>query len=260
MAEAAKTLEGWYVLHDFRRVDWPRWKEASENSRAQALEELGALIEWAEEAADTGEGSSALFAVLGHKADLLFLHLRPTLDALLRLELAFAATRFSGFTQPVYSYVSVTELAQYTSDLTEPRSPEREAFIARRLRPRVPPTRYICFYPMSKKREGEENWYTLPMEERRRLMRSHGEIGRAYKDRVVQMISGSMGLDDWEWGVTLYSDDPLAFKKIVQEMRFDEVSAKYALFGPFFVGARLRPAELERHLVPSGKWLSTRPK
>lgn len=248
MAEASKTLEGWYALHDLRRIDWRRWKAADESARAEALGELEAFLERAEGALDSGEGSSGLYALLGHKADLLFLHLRPTLDALLGLELSFAATRFADYTEPAYSYLSVTELAQYTSDPSEPLSPEKEAFIARRLRPQIPSTRYMCFYPMSKKREGEENWYTLSMEERRRLMRSHGEIGRTYKDRVVQMISGSMGLDDWEWGVTLYSDDPLSFKKIVQEMRFDEVSAKYALFGSFFVGARLRRGDLAGYL------------
>lgn len=248
MAEAPRTLEGWYALHDLRRVDWARWKAADEGARSEAIDELAAFLERAEPAADTGEGSSALFALLGHKADLLFLHLRPTVDALLNLELEFAATRFADYTEPAYSYVSVTELAQYTSDPTENLTPEKEAFIARRLRPQVPSTRYVCFYPMSKKREGEANWYSLPIEERRRLMRSHGEIGRTYKDRVVQMISGSMGLDDWEWGVTLFSDDPLSFKKIVQEMRFDEASAKYALFGSFFVGVRLQSNDLATHL------------
>ena len=102
---------------------------------------------------------------------------------------------------------------------------------------------------MSKKREGEDNWYWLDYERRRELMRDHGAIGRSFADRVTQVISGSTGLDDWEWGVTLFSDDPVNFKKIVYEMRFDEASARFGLFGPFYVGIRMEPAALVDWLV-----------
>jgi chlorite dismutase len=102
---------------------------------------------------------------------------------------------------------------------------------------------YVCFYPMSKRRASGQNWYALPLEERSRLMMAHGMTGRGYAGRVVQVISGAIGLDAWEWGVTLFAADPLAFKKIVTDMRFDEVSAQYAEFGEFYVGKTLSPAE-----------------
>ena len=101
---------------------------------------------------------------------------------------------------------------------------------------------YVCFYPMSKRREATRNWYALPYEERYRLMEGHGRVGRNYKGRVVQLVTGSTGLDDWEWGVTLFAEDQAAIKECVHEMRFDEASAVYAEFGPFYVGL-LAPVE-----------------
>ncbi|MCZ7528110.1 MAG: chlorite dismutase family protein [Acidimicrobiia bacterium] len=112
-----------------------------------------------------------------------------------------------------------------------------------RLHPRLPERRAICFYPMSKRRAPGANWYELPYEERRRLMGGHARVGRGYAGRVLQLVTGSVGLDDWEWGVTLLADDPAAFKEIVYEMRFDEVSARYAEFGPFLVGLLVPPEE-----------------
>ena len=118
-----------------------------------------------------------------------------------------------------------------------------------RLFPAMPPNRYICFYPMDRRRGEDKNWYTLPIEERQRQMNEHGLVGRRYAGEVKQIISGSIGFDDWEWGVTLFADEPLVFKKLIYEMRFDEVSAVYALFGHFYVGMRCPAAEL-------GKWLA----
>jgi len=115
---------------------------------------------------------------------------------------------------------------------------------APRLFPKIPPRRYLCFYPMSKRRGEQVNWYDLPPAVRAELMRGHGEIGRRYAGRVTQVIAGSVGLDDWEWGVTLFADDPLVFKKLVHEMRFDPASSRYALFGPFYVGIRFAAAKL----------------
>ena len=117
-----------------------------------------------------------------------------------------------------------------------------------RLFPQVPPRRYTCFYPMSKRRGEQVNWFDLPGKTRAELMRSHGEIGRKYAGQVVQVISGSVGLDDWEWGVTLFADDPLVFKKLIYEMRFDPASSRYALFGPFYVGIRFAPTALNEVL------------
>ena len=107
-----------------------------------------------------------------------------------------------------------------------------------RLFPSMPPNRYICFYPMDRRRGEDKNWYTLPMEERQRQMNEHGLVGRRYAGEVKQIITGSIGFDDWEWGVDLFADDPLVFKKLIYEMRFDHVSAVYALFGTFYVGLR----------------------
>lgn len=245
MAEAPGTLEGWYVLHDFRRIDWPRWKALPEAERSAVIEEAADYLRRAEAHEDAEEGSSALYSILGHKADLMFLHLRPTPDELNRLENAFARTRLADFTSRPYSYFSVTELGLYEAQARGAiENPMEVPFVRARLKPAVPEKPYMVFYPMNKKRGEHINWYTLPMEERRGMMRSHGTIGHKYHGIVQQMISGSVGFDDWEWGVTLFTEDPLQFKKLVYEMRFDEVSAIYADFGPFLMGTRLRADEL----------------
>ncbi|HET7559227.1 MAG TPA: hydrogen peroxide-dependent heme synthase [Limnochordia bacterium] len=238
-----QTLEGWFCLHDVRRFDWARWKALSPSERAAAAEEAVNFAERALGVADDEVGASGLFSLLGHKGDLLWVHLRPTLEALHALEVAFAQTRLADFTERSYAYVSVTELSQYTTGDREP-TPQMQAFIERRLKPDVPDWPYIAIYPMSKRRTPEDNWYMLDEERRRELMRSHGKIGRGFAGEVQQMICGSMGYDDWEWFVTLYAMEPLPLKKVVQEMRFDEASARYAEFGPFFTGLRLDPAAL----------------
>jgi peroxiredoxin len=245
MPEAPGTLEGWYVLHDFRRIDWPRWKALPAEERAAAVAEAAAFLEVAEAHQDAEEGASALYSILGHKADLMFLHLRPTIDQLNALERAFAHTRLADYTVEPYSYVSITELGLYelqSRGVIE--RPMEAPFVRARLKPPIPDKRYMTFYPMSKTRGEQVNWYMLPIEERRQMMRGHGTIGHKYAGEVQQMISGSVGMDDWEWGVTLFSHDPLPFKKLVYEMRFDEASAKYAQFGPFYLGFRITPGEL----------------
>jgi chlorite dismutase len=117
-----------------------------------------------------------------------------------------------------------------------------------RLHPRLPAKRAICFYPMSKRRTHGDNWFALDFEERKHLMAGHARVGRGYAGRVLQLITGSTGLDDWEWGVTLLADDPAALKEIVYEMRFDEVSTRYADFGPFVTGLVLEPIEALRRV------------
>ena len=245
MPEAPETLEGWYALHDFRWLDWPRWKQVAAEDRQAIIEEATSFLARAEALEDAEEGASASYSVIGHKADLLMLHLRTTLDELNALEREFARTRLADFTTKAYSYLSITELGQYEASARGVTGDPMEApFVVARLKPRIPDMRYISFYPMSKKREPGENWYMLPIEERRDLMRTHGSIGHKYHGRVIQMITGSVGLDDWEWGVTLHSDDPLVFKKLVYEMRFDEGSARFAEFGPFLTGIRRSPEDL----------------
>lgn len=251
MVEVPGTLEGWYVLHDFRSVDWSAWTAAPAEERRAALAELEAFTSDAEAHGGSDEGSSGLYSVVGHKADLLFLHLRPTPEELNELETRFARTRFAAFTSRPYSYVSVTELSLYEAQSRGAlENPMEVPFVRRRLKFEVPDHRYVTFYPMNKRRGEHENWFTLPMETRREMMRSHGSIGHKYHGVVQQMISGSVGLDDWEWGVTLFSHDALQFKKLVYEMRFDEVSARYAEFGPFYLGIRLPVAELRSVLAP----------
>ena len=246
MPEAPGTLEGWYALHDFRRIDWPRWKALPAEERGAIIAEAAAFLEAAEAHTDAPEGASALYRILGHKADLMFLHLRPRIEELNDLERGFALTRLADFTTEPYSYVSVTELGLYemqSRGVVE--NPMAAPFVRARLKPQIPEKRYMTFYPMNKMRGEQVNWYMLPIAERREMMRSHGTIGHKYAGVVQQMITGSVGLDDWEWGVTLFADDPLSFKKLVYEMRFDEVSARYALFGPFLLGVRVTPGELE---------------
>lgn len=259
MSPAPETLDGWYALHDIRYIDWTGWKDLTPAQREEAVAEAQAFLAAAERVEDAPEGSSACYAILGHKGDLLFLHFRPTLDALLALEQRLNRLALARFLRPATSFVSVVELSQHGAAARAAAgeaapggggapSPEDQAYLERRLKPKVPEMGYICFYPMSKRRGEQLNWYTLPPMERAELMKEHGLTGRKYAGKVIQVVTGAMGLDDWEWGVTLFSDDPLQFKKIVYEMRFDQVSAKYGLFGSFYVGRRLTPASLAEFL------------
>lgn len=256
------TLEGSFILHQMFRVRWPVWKAATSVEQMRAIEEATALLEEMEKG---GEEQSALFAMLGHKGDLMLLHFRRTLEGLNSAELRVANLTLAEFLEQTTSYVSVVELGLYEVSVRlytalkekgmQPGTPEwnqavedvlakqRTASISR-LRPEVPPQRYACFYPMNKMRGEEKNWYMAPITERQRMMREHGVIGRKYGEQVTQIISGSIGFDDWEWGVDLFADDPLVFKKLVYEMRFDEASALYGQFGAFYVGLRFPAAGL----------------
>lgn len=237
MSEAAQTLDGWYALHDFRQIDWTVWKSLTPDEQRRAEDDLRTYIAACSAADEQKKGSFAFYSIVGQKADFVFFHLRETLEELNELEAQFNKTSFADVTVPVYSYVSVVELSNYTA---EPGSdPMQNPDIVARLKPSLPKAKHICFYPMNKRRSGNDNWYMLSMEDRRKMMRSHGMIGRSYAGKVKQIITGSVGLDDWEWGVTLFADDALQFKKLVYEMRFDEVSARYGEFGEFFVGNRM---------------------
>jgi len=243
--QVVQTLEGWFVLHDLRTIDWNAWKSLSDQERKQATDELSSLLSHWSDIEQQKKGSSALFSVVGQKADLIFMHARPTLEELDELETAFNKTLFAEITIPSYSYVSVVELSTYIEPNVDP---ETDPYIQGRLKPTLPKTNHICFYPMNKRREGNDNWYMLSMQDRGQMMRSHGMIGRKYAGQVTQIISGSVGLDDWEWGVTLFADNPITFKKLIYEMRFDEVSARYGDFGSFFVGNRMDQERLTKYL------------
>ena len=260
------TLEGASVLHQMFRIRWPEWKKLEASERNAILREAAGALGKMEEAAGR---QSAVYSLLGHKGDLLLVHFRHSFAELSALETALAQLRLFDYLEQTTSYVSVVELGLYESTVKtyeslvergiEPGSPEwagaveevlvrqREAMRSR-LYPEIPANRYACFYPMDRKRGENINWYTLPLEERQRQMHEHGLIGRRYAGTVKQIISGSIGLDDWEWGVDLFADDPVIFKKLIYEMRFDEVSAVCAAFGPFYVGVRLPAAELEKAL------------
>jgi chlorite dismutase len=256
---APVTLEGWYALHRMYALDRPRWNALADGDRDALVREAGAVLEAQAGAAD---GQTGCWTVLGHRADVCVMHWRRDLDALRREEAALEATRLRTYLEPTYSYLSVIELGTYEltghaaarlkSRGVATEGPEGEAALteemrqlaAPRLYPKIPQRRYLCFYPMSKRRGEQVNWFDLPAPERADLMRGHGEIGRKYAGQVTQVIAGSVGLDDWEWGVTLFADDPLVFKKLIYEMRFDPASSRYALFGPFYVGIRFAPSAL----------------
>ncbi|HZB87221.1 MAG TPA: hydrogen peroxide-dependent heme synthase [Terracidiphilus sp.] len=264
------TLEGSAVLHQFFRFDWTKWRATPVADRERIAAEATALLSNLERANADTPVRSALFSQLGHKGDLILMHFRESLEALNQIELDLAQTSLFDFLEIKHSYVSVVELGLYESSRKTyeaasakgfaEHSPEWKAEIAAslersaeamkpRLFPTVPEAKYMCFYPMDRKRGEQVNWYTVPFAERQRMMHLHGLIGRRYGDVVRQIISGSIGMDDWEWGVTLFAEDPVTFKELIYEMRFDEVSAVYALFGQFFIGVRLPVGKL-------GGWLS----
>ncbi len=247
MVEAAETLDGWYCLHDFRAMDWTAWKALSEDAREAALEEFFTFLDAWDLTMQTKKGSYAFYSIVGQKADFMLMWLRPTMLELNDLETAFNKTKLAEVTIPTYSYVSVVELSNYLAKGLDG-DPYENPKLKPRLFPILPKTAYVCFYPMDKRREGNDNWYMLSMEERSELMKAHGLSGRKYAGKVKQIITGSVGFDDWEWGVTLFSEDALQFKKIVYEMRFDEVSARYGDFGDFYVGALLSKERLQTML------------
>ncbi|MCP3739835.1 hydrogen peroxide-dependent heme synthase [Rossellomorea sp. BNER] len=243
MSEAAQTLEGWYSLHDFRSMDWTAWKLISSDERQSAIHEFHAYLDKVNQAQEAEAGSHALYTIVGQKADFMLMILRPTMEELNELENEFNKLKIAEFTIPTYSYVSVVELSNY---LPAGEDPYENPQIRARLYPTLPKAKHVCFYPMDKRRQGEDNWYMLPMEDRRSMMRDHGMIGRQYAGKVKQVITGSVGFDDYEWGVTLFADEVLQFKKLIYEMRFDEVSARFGEFGTFFVGNLLKEEKLSQ--------------
>lgn len=247
MVEAVETMDGWYSLHDLRTIDWTSWKMATEQERQEAVKEFKDLLTKWEDVEEAKEGSHVLYKVIGQKADLMFMFLRPTMEDISDLETEINKSKFAEFLIPAHSYVSVVELAKYRpqKDGIDPETlPETQA----RLKPILPKWEHMSFYPMDRRRVGNENWYTLEKDERGKLLYEHSKTGRKYAGKVKQVITGSIGFDDWEWGVTLFAHDVLQLKKIVYEMRFDEVSSRYGEFGEFFIGNRLDKKDLTAYL------------
>ena len=244
--------EGWGVLHLFYAVDRVK-ADADSKASKRVLDAIHSLV--------ADDHQALCFAVLGHKADVGIMALGPDLARLHAFQQELAATPL----RLVDSFVSFTELSEYTGSEDEERArlaaeehlegaaaearvavwrDRMEHYQEQRLHPRLPSKRAICFYPMSKRRVVDANWYALSFDERKRLMAGHARVGRTYAGRVLQLITGATGIDDWEWGVTLLADDPVALKEIVYEMRFDPVSAEYAEFGPFVTGLLAEPADV----------------
>ncbi|HUG43881.1 MAG TPA: hydrogen peroxide-dependent heme synthase [Acidobacteriota bacterium] len=273
MENSIRAEEGWFVSHLFFRIDRRRWRRASAAERTSAAMRLKDLIE---EHRQFENCQIYCYSIWALKADFGFLIIDPDLQRLNELECEISALFPAGSLLPVYSFTSMSEVSEYLSQeqdykrtLTEkeklaPDSPEyrrkmeefrkrMRVYIDERLYPRIPPHRVFCFYPMSKRRRNDANWYLLDFEERKRFMAGHAITGRKYGRFVKQLVTGSTGLDDWEWGVTLFADDPFYLKKIVYEMRYDEASARYAEFGAFFVGIQMEATQLlERLRLASG--------
>ena len=267
------SLDGWYVLHQFFRLAPAPESDAEADARRSRSERVADLFASWEELGDEG-GWSGLYRVVGGGVDLMAIHFRPTLEALGDAERAVRVADGDHDLFPVGDYVSVVELGLYshTAALMERAEEEgiehgsetwqawvdealgqelEKAYVQRRLRPRQPDDMpYVCFYPMDKKRVPGQNWYTLTVGERAALMLDHGATGRRWAGKVSQVIGGSIGLDDWEWGVTLFSGDPLHFKDIVTQMRYDEASSIYAEFGSFWVGRRIPTDGILEALTP----------
>lgn len=257
------TVEGASVLHQMMRFRWTAWRAVPAAERAEIVQEAAGLLATMEKPSQGRQ--SAVYSVLGHKGDLMLVHFRRSFEELNQAELELARLRLNDYLEPANSYLSIIELGLYESttkiytDLAakgiQPNSDEWKGAIeevlerqrqamAPRLWPEIPPAKYLCFYPMDRRRGESVNWYTEPMADRKRMMHEHGMVGRRYAGEVRQIITGSIGFDDWEWGVDLFAEDPLVFKKLIYEMRFDQVSAVYALFGAFLVGLRVPAAGL----------------
>ena len=267
IAHPPATLEGWYALHQIFRMkarhdprELNRLVKAANAKLGGASARASASTSKRKAKSESAAGWSCFVSLIGSTSDLMVIHFRDTLDGIGAAQGALAQTSLAGALDPVYAFLSVTEaglyhisaeLARdaevrggkvgdevYLRSLSERSERERASpHVMRRLYPELPADMpYVCFYPMSKRRDESQNWYTLSLGERSRLMQSHGLTGRRYAGKVQQVITGAIGLDAWEWGVTLFAKDALDFKKLVTDMRFDEVSAKYADFGDFYVG------------------------
>jgi hydrogen peroxide-dependent heme synthase len=262
-----ETLEGWSALHLMYRVDWGRLGQAYPGDRAQMAAEFAQAATGG--AASPEDGATAFVQMLGHKGDLMVIVFRRSFDELGRTQLALSRAKLSAYASLSTSYVSIVELgmyemtakihrqladkglvqgsAEYDQAFDAEMDSQRRRVIGRLFAP-IPRNRYVCFYPMDKRRNDGNNWYTVAFAKRAEMMLEHGKVGREYAGKVTQIISGSIGLDDWEWGVDLFADDPLTFKKLIYEMRFDEASAKYAEFGPFYTGLQFSADQLGRFL------------
>ncbi|GLO67709.1 heme-dependent peroxidase [Oceanobacillus kimchii] len=247
MAEAVVTVDGWSALHDTRQFDWTSWKLISKEERQAAIDEFQQLISKWEAVEEEKQGSHGVYKVVGNKADFMFIFLRESFEELEQIKTEINKTKLGDFLIPGYSYVSIIEMTMH-DPMKAGEDRELSPYVKDRLKPIMPKWEHACFYPMARRRDPGANWFEIEKEERTKLLYEHGMTGRKYAGKVKEIITGSIGLDEWEWGVTLFAHDPLQFKKIVYEMRFDEVTTKYAEFGDFIVGNFLEKEELSIQL------------
>jgi hydrogen peroxide-dependent heme synthase len=251
--------EGWHVLHLFYHVEYGQWHLLTSEEKLAAKTNLSALVQ---EARSLPSTQLLTFGMVSPKADIGFMLLTEDVHTANSIEKKLTLSLGAETLTPVFSFYSVTERSEYTTNeedyaasligekglshgsiefeqaIAEFRE-RMKKYLQDRLYPNMPDWPVLCFYPMTKRRNAGQNWYALPFEERKNLMLGHARIGRQYAGRVRQLITGSTGLDDAEWGVTLFAHDVFEIKSIVYEMRFDEVSAQYADFGEFYVGLQL---------------------
>jgi chlorite dismutase len=256
-------------MHLFYHIDYAQWVLYGDDEKRQAKTRLTELVQ---EIRATPDTHLLIFSVATSKADLGFILLTPDLQVANAYEKQLGLSLGPEILSTAYSYLSQTEISEYITTREQyatetligahgllEGTPEFEAaikefdarladYLNNRLYPVLPDWPVICFYPMSKRRSGDHNWYLLTFEERRKLMAGHARVGRAYAGRILQLITGSTGLDEYEWGVTLLAKDTQDVKSIVYDMRFDEVSARYADFGDFFIGMQLPLDVLFRRL------------
>jgi len=251
--------EGRHVIHLFFQIEHTQWGVLDPQEQREAKTALAGLVSEIRSLPDT---QLLTFSVVTPKADLGFMMLTPDLQVADEMSKRLALALGPGVLTPTFSWLSMTERSEYTTSEEEysatlqeeeglasgsaAHGEKLEAFRARmakylkdRLQPNLPDWPVVCFYPMSKRRVPEQNWYALTFAERKKLMGGHARVGRTYSGRVLQLITGSTGLDDGEWGVTLFARTTSEIKAIIYEMRFDEVSAVYAEFGEFFIGIQM---------------------
>jgi hydrogen peroxide-dependent heme synthase len=271
MTDKSVTLvpeQGWHCLHLFYRIEYGQWQLFNREEQNSAKTNLASLVQ---EVRAMDSTQLVTLAIVTPKADVGFMLITPDLHDANKIEKRISLALGPDVLIPVYSYLSLTEESEYTTSEDEyantlvneqkiDRGSEKfveamQSFRERmshyrqdRVYPTLPDWPVVSFYNMSKRRGEQRNWYALPMPERRNLMKGHANIGRQFAGKVKQLITGSTGLDDAEWGVTLFARDTFQIKAIVYQMRFDPVSAEYADFGEFFVGIQLPLDELFRRL------------
>jgi len=260
--------DGWHCVHLYYIVDQNVLADFDEEERAEGRRELAEILNPDREGAPKRLVTSI---VSGHKADLGLMILDPDPLVIDSIQHQIRSSTFGTVLEAAYSFVSITEVSEYVPTLeqygqrlvaegTAADSPEygaklkayeqREvAMRKQRLFPEIPPWPVMSFYPMNKIRDPHANWYTLPFSRRMEMMTEHGRSGMMFAGKVTQLITASTGLDDFEWGVTLWGRTPEFIKEIVYTMRFDEASAKYAEFGPFYISYIMSPEEAMSHLV-----------